>query len=214
MTGAPEDRVDPRGRRSVRVADLWRAAGLGFTAVWATVLILVVVFWVRVVFFPRPGDEVSAWNDVALVPVAGVSAVLAIWTLVGAWKLLLRRPGGFDPIVVIGSFAIAVAVLVWAPGRFIDGLDAAPRSWVVAAAVLGAASVITGMLAQRSWRRAAAVQDPVPVDQEQPWAADAVAEPEPWKAAEQPPTAEQWPEQEQEQWPEQERWATQEHPQR
>ncbi|MBR7744572.1 hypothetical protein KC207_14850 [Phycicoccus sp. BSK3Z-2] len=161
-------RLDARAARQVTVADVWRAVGIGFSLVWTTVLALVVTFWVRVVFFPRPGDEVALWNDVVLAPVALVAAVLAGWTLVGVWRLLLRRPGGFDPLVVLGAFAIAVALLVWAPGRFIDGLDAAPREGVLALGVLGVVSVAAGMLAQRSWRRAAAVVDPVPPDAWEP----------------------------------------------
>ena len=166
-TRASDDAHVAVARRRVLSADLFRAAGLGFAVVWATSLGLVVAFWVRVVFYPRPGDEVSAWNDVALAPVALVSAVLTVWVLLGAWRLVVRRPGGVDPVVVVGSFAIAVAVLVWAPGRFVEGLDSAPRSWVVGLAVLGVCSVVTGMLGQRAWGRAAAVQDPVPA--EDPW---------------------------------------------
>lgn len=140
---------------NVRVAELWRATGLGFALVWTVILVLVLAFWVRVTFYPRPGDELPGSLQILLAPVALAAAGLAVWTLASAWRLVLRRASGWDPIVVLGAFAIAVSVLVWAPSRFFEALTPAPRPAVIALAVLGVTSVVTGLVAQRAFRRAA-----------------------------------------------------------
>lgn len=164
---AAEPDLDRQAREHaarVRVAELWRATGLGFALVWTVILVLVVAFWVRVTFYPRPGDELPGSLQILLAPVAFAAAGLAVWTLASAWRLVLRRASGWDPIVVLGAFAIAVSVLVWAPSRFFEALSPAPRPAVVALAVLGVTSVVTGLLAQRAFRRAAVAFEPLPDD--------------------------------------------------
>ncbi len=159
-----EDRAAREHATRVRVAELWRAAGLGFALVWTVVLVLVVAFWVRVTFYARPGDELPGSLQILLAPVAFAAAGLAVWTLASAWRLVLRRASGWDPIVVLGAFAIAVSVLVWAPSRFFEALSPAPRPALVALAALGVASVVTGLIAQRAFRRAAVAFEPLDDD--------------------------------------------------
>jgi hypothetical protein len=149
---------------SVRAAELWRATGLGFAIVWTVLLVLVVAFWVRVTFYPRPGDELPGSLQILLAPVAFAAAGLAVWTVASAWRLVLRRASGWDPIVVLGAFAIAVSVLIWAPSRVFDALSPAPRPAVLALAGLGVASVVTGLVAQRAFRRAAVAFEPLDDD--------------------------------------------------
>ncbi|NHA68053.1 hypothetical protein [Phycicoccus flavus] len=158
-----EREVDLAARR--RVAELWRATGLGFTIVWTVLLVLVVGFWVRVTFLPRPGDDLPGSLQVLLAPVAVISAGMVVWGLVCGWRLLRRRTSGWDAVVVLGAFAIAVAVMVWAPGRFLDSLDKAPTDVAVALVVLGVASVGTGLLGQRAFRRASTGLEPSDVDE-------------------------------------------------
>lgn len=145
------------GRR--RVAELWRAAALGFVLVWTVVLVLVVGFWVRVTFAPGPGDELPGSLQILLAPVAVFAVGLSLWTLVCGWRLVRRRASGCDAVVVDGAFAVAVAVFVWAPSRVFD-LPTLPRTTVVGLGVLGLASVVTGMLAQRAFERAAVGLEP------------------------------------------------------
>ncbi len=159
-----QDRAAREHATRVRVAELWRAAGLGFALVWTVVLVLVVAFWVRVTFYPRPGDELPGSLQILLAPVALAAAGLGIWTVASAWRLVLRRASGWDPIVVLGAFAIAVSVLVWAPSRVFDALSPAPRPAVLALAALGVASVVTGLIAQRAFRRAAVAFEPLDDD--------------------------------------------------
>lgn len=142
-----------------RVAELWRAAGLGFVLVWTVVLVLVVGFWVRVTFLPRPGDDLPGSLQILLAPVAVFAAGLAVWTLVCGWRLVRRRASGWDAVVVDGAFALAVAVFVWAPRRVLEGPEP-PRTVVVALAALGLTSVVTGLLAQRAFERAAVGLEP------------------------------------------------------
>ncbi|GGL41468.1 hypothetical protein H9L10_08450 [Phycicoccus endophyticus] len=143
-----------------RVAELWRAVGLGFTMVWAVLLALVVVYWVRVTFLPSPEDDLPGSLRLLLAPAALAAAVFVLWTLVCGWRLLRRRASGWDAAVVLGSFAIAGAVFAWAPGQLVDGLESAPRTVAVGLVVLGGASVTSGMLAQRAFRRSAVALEP------------------------------------------------------
>jgi hypothetical protein len=143
-----------------RRAELWRATGLGFSLVWVVVLTLVVLFWVRVTFFPRPGDDLPGALEIVMAPVALLCAGLVGWVVACAWRLWRRRASGSDAIVVVGAFALAVAVFVWAPGRLLDGAERAPRPLLAAVVLLGVSSVVTGRLAQRAFVRAAVGPEP------------------------------------------------------
>ncbi|WP_157622620.1 hypothetical protein [Nostocoides sp. Soil756] len=150
--------VDPGVAR--RRAELWRATGLGFSLVWVVVLALVVAFWVRVTFLPRPGDDLPGALEIVMAPVALLSAGLAAWVTACAWRLWRRRASGWDAVMVVGAFAIAVAVFIWAPGRFLDGAERAPRPILATMVALGVASIVTGRRAQRAFVRAAVGPEP------------------------------------------------------
>lgn len=156
--GGAGEVADPAAVR--RRAELWRAAGLGFSLVWVVVLTLVVLFWVRVTFLPRPGDDLPGALEIVMAPVALLSAGLAAWVTTCAWRLWRRRASGWDAVMVVGSFALAVAAFVWAPGRFLDGAERAPRPVLATVVALGLASVVTSRLAQRAFVRAAVGPEP------------------------------------------------------
>lgn len=149
----------PDPRRARRRAELWRAAGLGFSLVWAVVLGLVVAFWARVTFSDGSAEDLPGSLDLLLTAVAFVCAGLAVWTVVDALWLFRRRTSGWDAVIVLGSFSVAVSLLVGLPRRFLHELGSAPGPIVWGLGVLGLASVVTGLLAQRAFRRAAEARE-------------------------------------------------------
>lgn len=157
----PPDERTHRIAGTVRAADLWRGAGLGLAVVWAVLLGLVVVFWLRVTFFRQPGDDIEGYAQVVLAPVAVVAAVLLGWTVVSLWSLWMRRERGWDVIVVLGAFAIAGALFLVLPGEFLDRVQERVGPRVVGLAGLGVFSVVVGLLGQRTWRRAAVALDAI-----------------------------------------------------
>ncbi|MBM6405427.1 hypothetical protein JQN72_14370 [Phycicoccus sp. CSK15P-2] len=160
MSTAPDAAEAQRQHARLRAAELWRATGLGFSIVWAVVLALVVFFWVRIAFMPRPGDDVSRWNDALLAPIALAAACLAVWVVVCAYRLARRRASGWDAVVVCGAFSLAIAAFLWLPGKLVDRLDPGSSELILPLTVLGAASVVTGLVAQRAFRRVAVDLEP------------------------------------------------------
>ncbi len=138
----------------VRTADLWRATGLGLSVVWGVVLLLVVGYGARLTFAPTAGDP-PGFVRLLLAPLSLVALALFVWVAVAAWRIQARRAAGWDAVIVIGGLAVASGVFVAAPWRFDGGPGKGLTPLSVGLVVLGALSVVAGLLAQRSWRRAA-----------------------------------------------------------
>ncbi|QIM20348.1 hypothetical protein G7075_02990 [Phycicoccus sp. HDW14] len=138
----------------VRTADLWRATGLGLAVVWGVVLLLVIGYAVRLTVDPARGDPPGAVR-LLLVPMGVVAVALFVWVAVAGWRIHLRRPSGWDPVVVVGGLGLASGVFAAAPWRFDGGPGKGLTPLTVSLIVLGLLSVVAGLVAQRSWRRAA-----------------------------------------------------------
>ncbi|MGG5258420.1 hypothetical protein [Phycicoccus avicenniae] len=138
----------------VHSADLWRAVGTGLALVWGVVLLVVVGYALSLVRSPVDGDP-PGFVRVLLAPVALVAVVLFVWVAVAGWRIHQRRPSGWDPVVVIGGLALTSGVFIATPWRFDGGPGKGLTPMSVGLVVLGVVSVVAGLLAQRSWRRAA-----------------------------------------------------------
>ncbi len=132
----------------VRNAERWRVVGIALDIVWILLLAVVVGFWVRVTWYPRPDDEVRGFVPVLLAPAAAVGALLAGWAVASAWRLYRRRRSGWDAPVVLGALGVAVSVYSLVPSTTI-----VPE--LVWLGVLGTGSAVAGILGERTWRRVA-----------------------------------------------------------
>ncbi|QKE84146.1 LPXTG cell wall anchor domain-containing protein [Arthrobacter sp. NEB 688] len=141
-------------RHEVRTADLWRATGVGLCLVWGVVLCLLVGWVVRLTLHPAAGDPPPAVR-LLLVPVALVCAGSVVWVAVAAWRIHHRRTAAWDGVVVVGALGLVSGVVTSTPWGTVDGPATGRGSESLGLAVLGLLSVATGLLAQRSWRRAA-----------------------------------------------------------
>ncbi|MBM6400566.1 hypothetical protein [Phycicoccus sonneratiae] len=138
----------------VRAADLWRATGLGLAMVWGVVLLLVIGYAARLTLDPGADDPPTVVR-LLLVPMGVVAVALFVWIAVAGWRIQLRRPSGWDPVIVVGGLGLAGGVFVAAPWRFDGGPGKGLTPLTVGLVVMGLLSVVAGLLAQRSWRRAA-----------------------------------------------------------
>lgn len=133
--------------RDHETAERWRAVGLGLNSVWVVVLLLVVAFWANVTWADRPAYSGPGYLPALLAPAALLAAVMAGWAVLSAVRILRRSGDGWDAPIVLGVVGIAVAAFSLVPSDTI----VKPLIWV---GVLGVASLVAGVLGERSWRRA------------------------------------------------------------
>lgn len=145
MNKRPRSAADPQ--HDHEMAERWRAVGLGLNSVWVVVLLLVVAFWANVTWADRPAYSGPGYLPALLAPAALLAAVMAGWAVVSAVRILRRSADGWDAPIVLGVIGIAVAGFSLIPSDTI----VKPLVWV---GVLGLASLATGVLGERSWRRA------------------------------------------------------------
>ena len=150
------DEWDEHGpvEEEVRAADLWRATGVGLCVVWGVSLCLVVGWVVRITVDPAPGDP-PGFVRLLLTPVALLCVGFTVWLAVAAWRIHRRRTAAWDAVVVVGALGLVTGVFVAAPWGTAGGPSAGPSPASLGLVVLGLVSVVAGLLAQRSWRRAA-----------------------------------------------------------
>lgn len=150
-TPAPSPTVtDPQER----AADRWRVAGLAVLGVWALLLAVAVVLWVRVAVFADPDDGANGAIRLFGAPFVLLAVGVLWWVWRSARHLRHRRPEGWTLPLALGGVALVQSVVTALPLATSSGLagwDAAAPFLVGAG--LGAVSVAVGLLGRRSWTR-------------------------------------------------------------
>lgn len=153
---------------AVRSADRWRAAGLAVLAVWAVLLGLAVALWVRFALFGGSGEDVHGYIRVFGAPFVLLALGLLWWVWRSARHLRHRRPAGWTLPIALGGVALVQSFVTTLPlalsaasGAGGSPDDGSGPGWDAAAPflaglVLGAVSLVVGLLGRRSWALVAA----------------------------------------------------------
>ena len=143
-----------------RPAGPWRAAGLVLLAVWAAVIVVALVLFVRVALVPDGGAGPNRTVVLLGVPFVLVSLGLLWWTWSSAWALRDGRREGWTVLLALGGVAVAQTVMT-APGIVSASGSATgsgpPREVLVgmlAMIALGLVSLAVALLGRRAWTAA------------------------------------------------------------
>ena len=132
-------------------AGRWRVAGLVVHGVWALLLGLAIVLWVRIAVLPGPEDDVQGYVRLFGAPFVLLALGLLWWVWRSARSLRAGRPEGWTLPLALGAVALvqsAVTALPLAVSGDAPGWGAVAP--FLAGAAFGAASVSVGVLGRRS----------------------------------------------------------------
>lgn len=146
------------GPEEAGAADRWRLAGLAVLGVWALLLVLAVVLWVRVAVFADPDDGANGAIRLFGAPFVLLALGILWWVWRSARQLQHHRAEGWTLPLALGGVALVQSVVTMMPLALssggVSGDAVAPFR---AGAGLGAVSVGVGLLGRRAWRR---LEDP------------------------------------------------------
>ena len=166
MSASPSSRMPsaaaaPDGRLE-RGPGPWRTAGLVLLAVWAAVVVVALVLFVRVALVPDGGDGPNRTVVLLGAPFVLVALGLLWWTWSSARALRSGRREGWTVLLALGGVAVAQTVMT-APGIVSASGSATgsapPREvlgGMLAMIALGLVTLAVAVLGRRAWTAAVA----------------------------------------------------------
>ncbi|HET6968500.1 MAG TPA: hypothetical protein VFI44_09495 [Ornithinibacter sp.] len=145
---------DPEG---VRAAHGWRVAGLAVLAVWALLLVLAVVLWVRVAVFADPDDGANGAIRLFGAPFVLLALGILWWVWRSARHLRHHRVEGWTLPLALGGVALVQSVVTMLPLALSSAGTGGDAVAFLAGAGLGVVSLAVGLLGRRAWVR---LEDP------------------------------------------------------
>ncbi|MFL6166590.1 MAG: hypothetical protein ACJ710_09915 [Ornithinibacter sp.] len=145
-----------------RPASRWGTAGVVLLGVWSALLAAGVVLWLYAAFLSRSESTDRGLVQLVGAPFALVAVGLLWWAWRSAGALRQGRREGWTLLLVLGGVAVMQSVLTaqavlaasrtgGAAGTEASGPPREVAGGLLAAIVLGAASVTVALLARRAW---------------------------------------------------------------